>query len=310
MYSFLVEFLCFLQLAVPASSQLDFADPVPPRDEFSCILTESGPARDIAELLGLIRLVSPGLYQRICRMPKKDLLEAFAKAAESCVYAEEAGAGPENAAHADRKIEVFPGRLLERKRVFYLRVDGLTEETLAGAKGELLQSLAASPSAMVLDLRNAESGDSSDEFAMTARFIELLTEEPEIAGWYGSRPLAVLISGKTSGASALLASLLTSRESKNVTVGTPTSGSCFPMISGEACGICWRIPLITDDLAGSDIPTGKLDPVFPVSGGSGQIDFRKLGDPQAVSADTVLRAALDLTLSLDVLKGPDKPEAK
>ena len=244
-------------------------------------------------------------------MPKKDLLESFAKAAESCISAEEPGAGQEeNAAHADRKIEVFPGRLLERKRVFYLRVDGLTEKTLAGAKDELLQSLAASPSAMVLDLRNAESGDSSDEFAMTARFIELLTEDPKIAGWYGSRPLAVLISGKTSGAPTLLASLLTPRESKNVTVGPPTSGSCFPMISGEACGICWRIPLITADLAESDIPTGKLDPVFPVSGGSGQIDFRKLGDPQSVSADPVLRAALDLTLSLDVLKEPDKPEVK
>ena len=308
MYSFLLEFFCFLQLAAPVSSPPDFAAPVRSPDEAACILRESGPARDVADLLEMIRLTSPGLYQRIRKMPRKALLEAFLSAADSCVSAEsEADA---KAAHADRKIEVFPGRLLERKRVFYLRLDGLTEETLSGAKDELLQSLAASPSAMILDLRNADSGKSDNEFAMTPRFLELLSEEAKIAEWYGVRPLAVLLSGKTSGAAALLASLLAPGGAKTVTMGSATSGSCFPSISGEACGIRWRIPQIPAELAGSDIPTGKLEPVFPVSGASGQIDFRKLADPQAVSADTVLRAALDLTLSLDVLKEPEKPEPK
>ncbi|MBO4491557.1 MAG: hypothetical protein J5944_09385 [Lentisphaeria bacterium] len=308
MYSFLLELFCFLQLAAPFSSLPEFPKAVHSPDEAVFIQTESGPARDIADLLEMIRFTSPGLYQRICKMPRKVLLEAFLSAADSCVSAE-----PEadtQASSADRKINVFPGRLLERKRVFYLRVDGLTEETLAGAKDELLQSLSASPSAMILDLRNSDSGESDGQFAMAFRFFELLTDEAKIAEWYGPRPLAVLISGKTSGAVALLASLLATGREKAVTMGSSTSGSCFPSISGEACGIRWKIPWIPAELAGSDIPTGKLDPVFPFSGASGQIDFRKLADPQAVSADTVLRAALDLTLSLDVLKKPEKPEPK
>ena len=300
MFAFLLESLCFLQLLQP----VDFvaSSLTRPVDEKSdaCLEEKADPAGDLAELLSMIQRTSPGLYRRICRMPRQALLEAFMTAAGCSVSAERSEDGRSDA--AERKIEVFHGRLLEQKRVFYLRLDGLTQETLSGARDELLQSLVSSPSAMVLDLRNAGCGDSDDEFAHVQKFFDLLKKDPEIAAWYGTHPLAVLISGKTSGAAALLALLLSRDESKALTVGSPTSGSCFPARSVSACGIRWQVPRIPDELADPEIPTGPLAPVFPVAGKSGQIDFRKLADPQAISADSVLRTSLDLVLSLSVLK--------
>ena len=240
-------------------------------------------------------------------MPRQALLESLMRALDSCVEAE-----PDigDSAVSSRKIEVFPGRLLEEKRVFYLRADGLTEETLSGAKDEILQSLTASPAAMILDLRNASSGDSEDEFAHVIRFLGLLTEESKISPWYSSRPFAVLISGKTSGAAALLASLLVPSFAEAFTVGEATSGSCFPSVTETACGFRWHFPWIPEVLADTKTPTGPLEPVFRVPGTSGQIDFRKLGDEQSVSADKVLRTALDLTISLSVLKDRGPSAAK
>ena len=300
MYAFLIGVSCCLPLFLSAG--LAAASPAGSDDEArsTCQEETSDPAGDLAELLNMIRSTSPGLYRRICRMPRRDLLEAFMKAAGCSVSAESPEAG--QSASAERKIVVFPGRLLERKRVFYLRLDGLTRETFISAANELFLSLASSPSAMVLDLRNADCGDSNDEFSQVQSFIELLTKDPKIAPWYGPRPLAVLISGKTSGAAALLALFLSRGGAKALTVGSPASGVCFPVRTGTACGIRWRVPRIPEDLADLDIPIEHLKPAFPVAERAGQIDFKKLADPQAVSADPVLRTSLDLVLSLSVLK--------
>lgn len=304
MYTFLLGSFCFLQLFLPTG--FDAASPNLVMDEeIRAVPGEAAdPAGDFSEMLEMIRSTSPGLYKRICKMPRQTLMEAFMTAVGICVTVESEDGEP--SAYPERKIDVFPGRLLERKRVFYLRMDGFTRETLSSSKEELLQSLTSSPSAAILDLRNADCGDSADEFAYAYRFFDLLIRDPKISEWYAVRPLAVLISGKTSGAAAFLASLLGPGEAKTVTMGSAASGSCFPLLSGTACGIRWRIPWIPEELAESDIPTGDLEPVFPVQEEAGQIDFKKLADPQAISADPVLRAALDLTLSLGVLREQEK----
>lgn len=309
MYSFLLGFFCFFQLLSPVDS-----------DEGSVRFSACGgaacssdleetadPAGDFAELLQTVSEVSPGLYRRICSLPRQALLEALMSAAGSQVRRV---SDPDRDASpgSERTFAVFPGRLLEEKRVFYLRVDGLSESSLSSAGSELHQSLASSsPSAMILDLRNADPQTSREEYDFVPGFLRLLSEEPKIAEWYGPRPLTVLISHKTSGAAAFLAACLASRKNGRpaVTVGSATSGSSFPVETRKVCGAEWRIPLISEADAESKIPTGPLEPGFAVDGRSGQIDFRKLGDPRAISADAALRASLDLVLSLSVLKtGP------
>jgi len=309
MYSFLLGIFCLFQLLSPADPDEASARFFPfegGSDHRVSREEAADPAEDFAELLQTVRDVSPGLYRRICSLPRQALLEALMNAAGSEVLR---SPEPDRGASAvtDRPFRVFPGRLLEEKRVFYLRVDGLSGAALSGAKDELRQSLAGSPpAAMILDLRNADPGDARPEYGFVPGFLRLLSEEPEIAEWYGPRPLAVLISRRTSGAAAFLAACLAFRKNRRpaVTVGAATSGSCFPVETRQACGAEWRIPLISAADAESKIPTGPLEPMFPVGGPSGQIDFRRLGDPVAISADAALRASLDLVLSLSVLKEP------
>lgn len=304
MFTFLLGWFCFFQILFPA-------DPDAASARFSIhgeanpanMEEVSDPAGDFAELLDTVRTTSPGLYRRICSLPRRALLEALMNAACSEVRAVDSAPSSET----PRTFHIFSGRLLEDKRVFYLRMDGLSETSLAGARDELHQSLASSlPSAMILDLRNADSGSDPAQYDFVPIFLRLLSRAPKIGEWYGPRPLAVLVSHKTSGAAAFLAACLTVRKNARpaVTVGTATTGSCFPSVVRQACGTEWRIPLIAGDDADGKIPTGVLDPVFPIDGPSGQIDFRKLADPQAVSADPVLRSSLDLVLALSVLKEP------
>lgn len=310
MYSFLLGFLCFFQLFSPV-------DPDVASARFSaCDRSEQEEtdalAGDFAELLQTVRNVSPGLYRRICSQPRQALLEALMSAAESLVRAVP-DPDQDASSESERTFTIFSGRLLEEKRVFYLRVDGLSGESLSSAKDELRQSLASSsPAAMILDLRNADPEANRTEYDFVPGFLRLLSEAPEIAEWYGPRPLAVLISHKTTGAAAYLAARLAFRKNVRpaVTVGAATSGSCFPVETRQVCGTEWRIPLISEADAESKIPTGPLKPAFPVDSPSGQIDFHALGDPGAIAADAALRSALDLVLSLSVLKTDPAKETR
>ncbi len=252
-------------------------------------------AEDISDLLEMLKKESPEVYRRIHSLPRKELLEKILYAMDSGVYSAEK---MPLSVSSPAAVDVRKGKLIADNSVLYLRLSALDNGQLRQMQEDLITAanIANKPIGLILDLRDASSGD----YALVNRFRNFFNSDAETGPirYFCSVPIVVIIGGKTSGAPELLA-LLLAQTKFGCIIGQSGSGRIFPFKTVSCCGIDWAVPQIADpewDI--SPYPRDPIDEFIPYP----QLPFGKIGKVDFLKEDSAVRHAVDLIRALNATK--------
>lgn len=243
---------------------------------------------DFATLMESVSAQSPLLAEELENAPRAELLQHMLDGMSSGIRRKDRTAqGEQKAPPSPRR-----GKTIFGNRILYLPLYSLSDESSEQLAADCTAAarLAVKPAAAVLDLRHASGGTMEALRRAASVFLD--------GGYFSSQPLAVLTSSRTCGAPELLAVLL-ERGKNTVTLGEAGAGRLYPEIEIQAAGAVWLVPVIAPEFR--DIPPLPHRPMI-VSPAGTPVDYRKLGDPDALRNDTLLRKAADLLFSLSVLE--------
>lgn len=252
-------------------------------------------AQETAEIFELIAKESPLLSARLEEIPRTELLQILFRALDTGIVPAK-GTPPEPDTNSDLPAP-YPAKLIASNTVFYARLEYLGASSLYQLKEDLTQSarLPNQPLGVILDLRNATAEQSKWEFVEP--FLKLF-QSGDGKTFQFRVPLAVLCSGKTSGAPELLA-LLLEQNRHGMTMGATTAGNPFPLKEIRFHDTLWSVPVIGKEewkkiLPEPHTPLIVFEP-FP------QIPFAEIGKKPATS-DHAIRRAADLLRSLHAVR--------
>lgn len=236
-------------------------------------------AFQVQQLFQMIRKESPELYQQMQKQPRQEVLQRVLSALHSGVTAAGVpGKTPGSTA------TVFPGKLLEKKRILYQRFAVIDADSVKQFTGFFTKEHAGRKG-LILDLRGASGGTSQDVLKLVA-FLKQTTIN-----------IAVITDEQTSGAPELLAGSL-AVFSRVITLGEPGAGHPYPYLLGEAADMVWRIPQLP--VTGAAMLPESLIPQILVKGK--QLPYESLADADSLNRDAALRKALDLLLARSALE--------
>ena len=190
----------------------------------------------------------------------------------------------------------LPGVLISGNRIFYLRLNRLDKDSVAGLKEELDAAfrLAKRPLGLVIDLRDCDGIDTEAALAALPA-LEVKDSDGMPIGLH----LAVLVGGRSSGSSELLAGLV-EHERKGLVIGAPTSGHPFKVKTVKAGGFSLSLADRPESLA--YVHQTPLKPSIDVPAYP-QVDFTKLRSVlRSEDSDLCLSRAVDLLVGLDSIK--------
>ena len=266
-----------------------FAQDVPERRVIPPLTLEER----IVDLIEAIQDEAPETYRRMAELPREEALARVMRALDSgAILVSSAGNGKTIATAPNIEMKPCPALELTGKKFLYLRLDGLTAQTVPEAVKALDgRGGNADAPGVIFDLRNASYGDygSVEPLAASARKLKC--------------PVMALVSGKTSGVGELLAAVLR-RDCGAVLIGTETAGSVFPVKRITVNEVAWFVPDPPAQYAG--ISPYALKPDLEKSS-EARLDYDQLKEsPDKLDGDPVLRLAADL-LTMKAAVKPVEP---
>ena len=270
-----------------------FAQDVPERRVIPPLTLEER----IVDLIEAIQDEAPETYRRMAELPREEALARVMRALDSgAILVSSAGNGKTIATAPNIEVKPCPALELTGKKFLYLRLDGLTAQTVPEAVKALDgRGGNADASGVIFDLRETSGGDyaSAESLAGAARRLAC--------------PVMVLVSGRTNGPGELLAAFLR-RDCGAVLLGAETAGGVFPVKRIYVDDTAWFLPSLKPEYSG--ISPYALKPDLEKSS-EARLSYDRLKEsPGSLDGDPVLRLAADLLTMRAAVKPVEQTPAQ